>query len=127
MKNKSAIEPWLSIPNGEDAVTFYKSAFGATEGYRLNNPDGSLVVKLLINEAAFWINGAAGSSTNGEAQPLGGESVRLILINDDPVAFFSKALAAGATEIFAVGEDHGWKLGRLADPFGLHWEVGYQL
>jgi len=39
----------------------------------------------------------------------------------------ARALAAGASEIFPVGEGHGWRLGRLADPFGLHWEIGHPL
>jgi len=34
-------------------------------------------------------------------------------------------LKAGAKEVFPIGEDHGWKLGRLVDPFGLHWEIGH--
>jgi len=36
-------------------------------------------------------------------------------------------LEAGATEVFPVSEDYGWKLGRLVDPFGHHWEIGHQL
>jgi len=46
---------------------------------------------------------------------------------EEPEAFFEKALNAGAKEIFPVGEEHGWKLGRLVDPFGLHWEIGHQI
>ena len=37
------------------------------------------------------------------------------------------ALAAGAEEVFPVGEEHGWRLGRLIDPMGLHWEIGKML
>ncbi len=41
-----------------------------------------------------------------------------------PEAVFAQAVAAGASEIFPVGEEHGWELGRVVDPFGLHWESG---
>jgi len=51
----------------------------------------------------------------------------MILVVDDPESVFEKAIKAGAKEIFPVGEEYGWKLGRIADPFGLHWEIGYQL
>jgi len=51
----------------------------------------------------------------------------MILTVADPDAVFERALIAGATEVFPVGEEHGWRLGRVADPFGLHWEIGYQL
>jgi PhnB protein len=55
---------------------------------------------------------------------LGGGSIRMILTVSDPDSLFAQALQAGATEVFPVGEEHGWRLGRLVDPFGLHWEIG---
>jgi PhnB protein len=51
----------------------------------------------------------------------------MILTVPNPDAVFARALKAGATEIFPVGEEHGWRLGRLADPFGLQWEIGHQI
>ncbi len=48
----------------------------------------------------------------------------MILTVDDPDAMFEQAIAAGATEVFAVSEEHGWRIGRIADPFGHHWEIG---
>jgi PhnB protein len=38
---------------------------------------------------------------------------------------FDRALKAGATQVFPIGEEHGWKLGRIVDPFGHHWEIGH--
>ena len=46
------------------------------------------------------------------------------MIVDDPDAAFQRAVAAGATIVHPVGEDYGWRLGRIADPFGHHWEIG---
>ncbi|HEY0433748.1 MAG TPA: VOC family protein [Chitinophagaceae bacterium] len=120
-----SIEPWLTLAKGEQAVTFYKSAFNAVETYRLENPDGGFVVKLSINGADFWISSEAHEARANS--PLGGDSLRLILVVDDPDTLFAQALKAGATEVFPVGEGHGWRLGRLSDPFGLHWEIGHQL
>jgi PhnB protein len=51
----------------------------------------------------------------------------MILTVPDPDEIFEKALKAGATEIFPVSEEHGWRVGRVADPFGLHWEIGREL
>ena len=120
---KTVIEPWLSILKGEEAVQFYKKAFGAEETYRLDDPGGGIVVRLSIAGAGFWISsdGSAGTST------LGGDNVRMILIVDDPNTFFGKALRCGGKEVWPVGEAHGWRMGRLVDPFGLHWEIGHQL
>jgi PhnB protein len=120
----TSIEPWLSVNNSAKAVEFYKSAFGAIETYRLADPDGNAVVKLSVDGAGFWISG--GSSDNSSDEILAGP-VRMILTVANPDAVFVKALEAGATEVFPVGEEYGWRLGRLIDPFGLHWEIGRPL
>jgi PhnB protein len=126
-----SLAPWLSVGDGERAITFYKSAFGASEVYRLGVPDSAgVVVRLSVGGAEFWVSGdsAADRDANDQAaRSLGGGSVRMILTVSDPDAVFAQALAAGATEVFPVGEEHGWRLGRLRDPFGLDWEIGRPL
>lgn len=123
----TSIAPWLSVQNGLKAIEFYKSAFGAVETYRLEMPDGAVIAKLSIADAGFWISGEATTTINSNPEPIGGGSIRMILTVPDPDALFEQALKAGATQVFAVGEDHGWRLGRLVDPFGLHWEIGHPL
>ena len=122
-----SIAPWLSVRDGAQAVDFYKSAFGATEVYRLEVPGGGVIAKLSVNGAEFWLSGE--SPENGPLRPesVGGGSVRMILTVADPDAVFARALRAGASEVFPVGEGHGWRLGRVIDPFGLHWEIGHPL
>jgi PhnB protein len=51
----------------------------------------------------------------------------MILTVPNPDELFAQALSAGAVEIYPVGEEYGWRLGRLVDPFGLHWDVGHPL
>jgi len=122
-KIQTSIAPWLSVRNSSKAVAFYTSAFGAIETYRLEDPDGNAVVKLSINGAEFWLS----DSSVDDSIPLGGNTVRMILTVTDPDAIFAKAVQAGAKEIFPVTEEYGWRLGRLEDPFGLHWEIGKQI
>jgi PhnB protein len=55
-----------------------------------------------------------------------GGTVRMILTTD-PDAVFARAIKAGATEIFPMGEEYGWRLGRVVDLFGHHWEIGRPL
>ncbi len=119
---KTSIAPWLSVTDTAKALEFYKAAFGAIVLYRMEEPAGVVqVAQLSIDGADLWISSAE------DAGPVGGGTVRLILTVANPDAVFAQAIQAGATEIFPVGEDYGWRLGRLADPFGLHWEIGYQL
>ena len=121
------IAPWLSIWNGAQAIAFYKAAFGATEAYRLEDPGEGVVVKLSVDGAEFWVSGGSPEPANASPESVGGGSVRMILTVADPDAVFAQALKAGATEVFPVGEEYGWRLGRVVDPFGLHWEIGHQL
>jgi PhnB protein len=121
----TSIAPWLSVRYSAKAVEFYKSAFGAAETYRLEDPDGNAVVKLSVDGAELWLSDSPFDNLIPEM--LGGGTVRMILTVADPDTLFAQALQAGATEVFPVGEEHGWRLGRLVDPFGLHWEIGKQV
>jgi len=124
---QSSLAPWLTVARDAKAIEFYKSAFGASEVYRHDSPGGGSVVRLSANGAEFWVSEEPGPSPESIGKQLGGGSVRIILTIADPDALFARALAAGATEIFPVSEGHGWRVGRLADPFGLHWELGHPL
>jgi PhnB protein len=121
---KTSIAPWLSVNQATEAVDYYKAAFGAVERYRLEDDMGKVVVaQLAIEGADFWLQEDIDSSPAS----LDRQSIRLILTVDDPDAVFEQAIAAGATQIFAVSEEHGWRTGRVADPFGHHWEMSKPL
>lgn len=119
---RTSIAPWLSVRSSAKAVAFYKNAFNAVETYRIEDPDGNAVVKLSVDGAEFWLSDLPSDNSNTEV--LGASTIRMILTVNNPDAVFAQALQAGATEVFPVAEEHGWRLGRLFDPFGLHWEIG---
>jgi PhnB protein len=123
----TSISPWLSVRKSQAAVTFYKSAFGAVEVFRLEAPDGALVARLSIQGAEFWISDESPENGNFSPETLGGGTVRMIITVSDPDSMFSMALTAGAKEVSPVNEEHGWRSGRLSDPFGHHWEIGRPL
>jgi PhnB protein len=124
---RCAITPWLSVRGGARAVEFYRSAFGAVEVYRLEDPDGNVVARLSVFNAEFWVSDDSPEHGNPCPEPAGAASVRMILTVTDPDAVFARAVAAGAFEIYPVSEGHGWRVGRIADPFGHHWEIGRPL
>jgi PhnB protein len=123
---RTTIAPWLSVRNGAKAVEFYKSAFGATEVFRMDGGD-SVVARLSVEGAEFWVGDESPEHGNFSPETLGGGSVRIILTVADPDAVFARALAAGASQVHPVAEDYGWRLGRVVDPFGHHWEIGRPL
>jgi PhnB protein len=122
-----SIAPWISVPDGSKAIDFFKSAFEAKEVYRFEDPSGGLVVRLSVSSSEFWLSQESPERLKPNPEPVGGGSIRMILMVTDPDVVFARALKAGATEVFPVGEGHGWRLGRLVDPFGLHWEIGHPL
>jgi len=124
---RCSIAPWLSVRGGSRAVAFYKSAFGAAEVFRLDGPDGTVVARLSVDGAEFWLGDESPEHGNFSPESLGGGSVRMILTVTDPDAVFARAVAAGATQVHAVSEGHGWRVGRVVDPFGHHWEIARQL
>jgi PhnB protein len=117
----------LSVRNGAQAVEFYKSAFGANEVFRIEDPSGAVVSRLSVDGAEFWLADESPEHLNFSPESLGGGSARMILTVPDPDAMFAKALAAGAREVVAVKEEYGWRLGRVVDPYGHHWEIGRPL
>jgi PhnB protein len=124
---RTSIAPWLSVRRSAQAVEFYKSAFGATEVYRLDGPGGSVVARLSVEGAEFWLGDESPKHGNFSPESLGGATVRIILTVADPDAVFARALQAGASQVCAVSEGHGWRIGRVVDPFGHHWEIGRPL
>jgi PhnB protein len=119
-----SIAPWLSVRKSASAVDFYKSAFGAVEVYRLDGTDGSIVARLSVEGAEFWLSDESPAHGNFSPESLGGGSVRMILTVADPDEVFRQALAAGAKQVYPVNEEHCWRVGRVVDPFGHHWEIG---
>lgn len=124
----TSIAPLLSVREGAQAVEFYKAAFGARELFRVDAPDGAVVARLGVDEAEFWVADESPEHQNFSPETLGGGTVRMVLVVPDPDAAFQRALDAGATSVWPVADQrYGWRVGRLVDPFGHHWEIGKPL
>jgi PhnB protein len=124
-----SVSPQLSVRRGRDAVEFYEAAFGAVEIYRVGGTEEneSVVSQLSVGNASFWVADESPPHKNFSPESLGGGTVRLLLIAEDPRSVVQRAVALGATEVASVTEEHGWLLGRIEDPFGHHWEIGKPL
>ena len=123
----TSIAPMLSVRNGAKAIEFYKEAFGATELFRIHDDSGAVVARLAVAAAEFWVADESPENFNFSPESLGGGTVRMVMIVEDPDSAFDRAVAAGATVVWPVGDQYGWRLGRIVDPFGHHWEIGKPL
>jgi len=54
-------------------------------------------------------------------------SVRIILETKNVDELFANALLFGATTICPMTTEDSWRIGKLKDPFGHIWELGYEL
>jgi PhnB protein len=117
----------LSVRNGAKAIAFYRAAFGACESFRVDDGSGAVVARLSVGEAEFWLADESPEHFNFSPESLGGGSVRMVMIVENPDAAFDRAVSAGAAVVRPVGNEHGWRLGRVVDPFGHHWEIGKPL
>jgi PhnB protein len=120
---ETSIAPWLSVGDAQAAVDFYTAAFGATESYRLEGEADTLeVARLAIGSAQFWVQRDPEAAIEAPTR-----AIRFILSVADPDATFADAVAAGAVVVTPVSEDHGWRTGRVVDPFGHEWEISREL
>ena len=121
---EAAFLPTLSVRNGAAAVEFYKKAFSAGVLFCLADPDGGVVAELSIKGVRFIVADESPEHENFSPETLGGSTVRMGLIVPDPDSVAKQAITAGAEEIYPVADqDYGYRLGRIKDPFGHHWEI----
>ena len=120
------ISPELSVRRGRAAVEFYKAAFGAVEVYRVAGTDQheAVVAQLSVGKGSFWVADESPEHKNFSPESVGGSTVRLLLVVEDPRSVCDQAVALGAIEVAPVEESHCWLLGRVEDPFGHQWEIG---
>jgi len=122
----TGIQPELWCDRARAAVDFYAAAFGATVVHRVGEGD-DIVAQLTVGDATFWVASAAPDMGRFSPQAIGGATGRTLLVVDDPDAVFDRALSAGAAAVSNVANEHGWRVGRIVDPFGHEWEVGRPL
>ena len=127
-KLETIITSLLNVCRGVEAIDFYTRAFGASILSRIDAPDGSVVAQLSVGNGIFWLADESPANQNFSPETLGGSTLRMVLVTDDPHAAFDRAIAAGASSVCPVrDESYGWRIGRVADPFGHHWEIGRPL
>jgi PhnB protein len=122
----TGIQPELWIDRAAAAVAFYEAAFSARVLHRVGEGD-EIVAQLAIGDAAFWVSSGGASGPRFSPAAIGGATGRTLLVVEDPDAVFAQAVQAGATAASEMADEHGWRLGRIVDPFGHEWEIGKPL
>src|SRR5712671_3599283 len=113
------IAPYIIVPRAAELIEFLKNAFGATERFRVAIPDGS---GLLMHAEVAIGNSIVELADANKQIPAAPTAIHLYV--DDADSSFARAIDAGATSIYKVG-DHvsGDRQGAVRDPFGNLWYV----
>lgn len=120
------IQPELWVEGASAAVTFYQKAFSAVVVHLVGEGD-DIVAQLAVGDAAFWVAECGPDMQRYSPGDIGGTTGRTLLVVDDPDAMHGQAVSVGATQTAPVGDGHGWRVGRIVDPFGHEWEIGRPL
>ena len=117
------IQPELYVDRGTVAVDFYRQAFGARVTHLVGEGD-DIVAQMDADGAVFWVVAVGDSRERIVPRHINGATARFLLVVEDPDAVQLQAVTAGAALKSAVQEEHGWRVGRVIDPFGHEWEIG---
>jgi PhnB protein len=118
----------LVVRGGDQAVEFYKKAFGAQVLGVHHTPDGSKVMhaELKIGDSRFMLaDEFPGMGTCQSPQALGGSTVVMNIYVEDVDRLFNQAVSAGAKVTMPLANQFwGDRYGQISDPFGHHWALG---
>lgn len=120
-----AVTPYLAVKGAQEALDFYKRAFGARERLRMPGPDGKVVhAELQIADSIIMLGEECPEHGNVSPQTLEGSPVGLALYVENVDEAFKRAISAGASVKEPVDNKFwGDRSGSLTDPFGHKWTL----
>lgn len=120
-----SVTPYLYVQGAAAALDFYKRAFGATELFRLDGPDGKVGhAEIRIGDSPVMLADEFPGMGFRGPKSLGGVGVSLLIYVDNVDARFEQAVAAGAKVLRPVKDQfYGDRSGTLEDPFGHVWTI----
>lgn len=125
--NRPTITAFLTVSDGTSAVDFYVKAFNAKILFKHQTSDRKTMAKLAIGSGAFYLGDEEPQFGNVAPNGAPTSGVRFVLETEDADTIFENALKNGATQICPMTTEEDWRIGKLKDPFGHIWEIGYEL
>jgi PhnB protein len=111
------VTPYLVVPDAAKLIDFLKRAFGATERYKMQQPDGTVAhAELRIGDSVVMV-GQAGADRAHQAM--------LYLYVADCDTAYKTAIGAGATSVREPATQfYGDRNCAVKDPLGNEWWIG---
>ena len=126
-KGYNSVTPYLIVKGASRAIEYYKKVFGATEVFRMDQPDGKVGhAELQIGDSRIMLadeNPEMGQG-HASAESIGASPVSLYLYIPDVDGVVERAVAAGAKTLRPVQDQfYGDRNGFIQDPFGHLWGI----
>ncbi len=121
------ITPHLVVRDAENALDFYRRAFGAEVKGVHRTPDGKVMhAEIKIGDSMLFLaDEFPGEGCGKSPQSLGGTCITLNLYSEDVDQLFNRAVNAGARVTMPLANQFwGDRYGQLQDPFGHTWALG---
>jgi PhnB protein len=121
----NSLSVFLAVDDGARAISFYARAFGASERYRMDGPDGRVAhAELEIGDSVLMISESFDESPFKSPRQLGGTTGGAMMYVEDVDAVVKQAVDAGATIAMPVADMFwGDRYGLVLDPFGHAWQI----
>lgn len=123
-KGYHSITPVLVVKGAEQAIEFYKKAFGAKELNRAYMPGGNIILhaEVQIGDSRIMLNDEFPEMNCKSPQSVGGASTALYVYVKDVDKIFTQATDAGAKVTMPLMNAFwGDRTGQLVDPYGHVW------
>jgi PhnB protein len=119
------LTPYLIVHDAAGAIEFYKQAFGATEMFRMDGPDGRIGhAEMRVGDSQIMLADEHPEMNARSPQTMGGSPVSFMLYVEDVDGMVAQALAAGATLKRPIADQfYGDRTGGVEDPFGHNWYI----
>ncbi|HEU5112549.1 MAG TPA: VOC family protein [Acidimicrobiia bacterium] len=114
----------LTVSPCDEAIEFYKSAFGAEEATPpMIGPDGKVShAEIRIGDTIVMLSDEQPDSPTKSPRSAGTTTAVLFLYTEDVDSLWERAIALGAREVYPLSlQFYGDKGGRVEDPFGHQW------
>ena len=121
----NTVTPYLVVDGAAAAIAFYVAAFGAVEHHRLVGEDGRIGhSEIIVGNSRLMMADEYPEADAISPTTRGGTSTSFTLAVDNVDDVFTRAIAAGATEVRPVNDQfYGHRQGTLRDAWGHQWSI----
>ncbi|WP_280262996.1 VOC family protein [Nocardia wallacei] len=119
------VSPFVVATPAAEAIAYYKDVFGAVERLVVRTPDGQINhSELQIGDSVVFVVDENADWKMRDPKHVGGTPVPIHVWVEDPDAVFTRAIDAGASQVYPPSDMYqGDRGAAFTDPFGHTWWV----